>query len=409
MTSKKHRGDASVSIPLDAWSLIANYGANDIHTLLLLSRDIQSHIIKSLSRKENFDCFVAELKAMATNFQLKHSEYLTKRYVNLAAVFKFVTKQLRKKGYSMPFDAVHIVNLMAPRLEHSDACTSIVKTILRMKDVMLSDDQAKSLFAQAKHFHNITILDRLLPKYKCISNAPEKNELLKYAATRNDMKLIRYLVEHQNVLPQANGSSALREAAKRNLRDVVLYFLKDGRSKPPSGSVNGMLLYCAKSNDIELLKLVLQNEHYSPDKDQSFIEAVSEMVFQKHINLLKILIKDNRSNNAWILNEVASGGTKRMMKMVLKYVDPSADDRALFYAVTGNKDTALVLLKDKETKPTGVLKLLCSKTGPKQIIQFDFLKPEMKQMLLNDDRIDANLRKLLAAKQYDKVIELLGE
>lgn len=161
----------------------------------------------------------------------------------------------------------------------------------------------------------------------------EFNVGLRIAVKNNQVEVVKYLLKNKKVNPRSKNDEALREAAKRNNKEIMNLLLDHDLNIVSKN--NCFIRNVVFNNEIELLKKVFNNKNYK--SKSTYIAAWEEAAIKKNEEIVNYLLERNDYNiidkaNVLIKKLIKEDNLK-YLKVLISKMNKKEKEKNIFFAL----------------------------------------------------------------------------
>ena len=177
-----------------------------------------------------------------------------------------------------------------------------------------------------------------------------KNQLLLDAIKRDDLEVVRKLLEDPRVDPTVNDNWAIQVASDNGHLEVVRLLLADPRVDP-SADDNWAIRQASENDHLEVVRLLLADPRVDPSVDDNWV--IRQASENGQTEIVRLLLADPRvdpsDKDNWAIRRASENGQTEVVRLLLAdpRVDPSdKDNYALRQANLGGHFEVVRLLRE---------------------------------------------------------------
>lgn len=186
-------------------------------------------------------------------------------------------------------------------------------------------------------------------KFKTCKNIRFKKYDLREPIEHEEFLSIRYYISKLiNIATENNFNQSLdilieKINDKESIKNLILFLIEKNNHKALSlynktrysfKNIN-LLIFSAKSNNVDMVKMLLKNKIFNPAEEDNFL--ISWATQENHTQIVKLLLKDPRVNPKNVLTYSIFTATREIIQLLLK-------DQRIFNPLRKK----LISLKEKE-------------------------------------------------------------
>ncbi|KAJ3271029.1 hypothetical protein HDV01_007110 [Terramyces sp. JEL0728] len=211
--------------------------------------------------------------------------------------------------------------------------------------------------------------------------------------------IAKYLLENQEIDPNANYNIAMWFANENGFSDIFLMILENNKMQTNSRYANcDTILHWAIGNgNTEMVRMCLQHTDLDPSIDNNF--AIRRASSMGHVRIVKLLLQDSRVDPSAKENDsiiyACKCGHVSIVKLLLGHssVDPSdrRNEAIIWATYHGHREIVSLLLKDSRVDPSANYnEALCYARKNRSM--------DLVQLLIADKRVKALCSTLLLVR-----------
>lgn len=215
-----------------------------------------------------------------------------------------------------------------------------------------------SQFREACATKNYAVVDLLLKK-KTLSQKTLDEEL-RNAMWKEDLEIIRLLLEDGRSDPTIDDNSFIISASARGIVEIVRLLLEDRRADPRAENSGALHWACTRGN-VDVVRLLLEDGRADPTSNNNdIIKRICTTSTKTSTEILRLLLKDGRATpNKFCLINASSNGLTDKVRLLLEYDRVDVLDLLDYHGdalqpacKNGHLETVRILLKHPKINPS---------------------------------------------------------